>query len=421
MLNKNIKHYISPSLIFNNLIEKMSFGKNPTEFSKLLKNKKDPEIIYQKTFIKSMTKHNNFFSFFLKKIKENPILILLIVLTILSLIFVIFIIIISLNSSDDILYDKDKEPQKEEPIHFHKINVTNLYNETKMCTENNNFVMLKRINCFTCGLFSYYIVHLGCIITFLNEGYIPIIETNSFPNVFNGYKTILNKNENPWEMLFNQPCGYTLNDVKENKKNIKYLECPCTENMPNEQYIYSNKTLINYYHNIAKKYMSVKKNIIDEANIIWKKLFNNSKNVLGVLVRGTDYITRKPFGHPIPPTAENAIKDIKKWDKINNYDFIFLTTEDNIIRNKFIKEFKDKVKYLLPNKNIEYDYNDREYLTLNPNVAGNMEFEKIYVLSIVILSKCIVIISSRTSGAAGAFILSEGFRNDLVYYLGDYY
>ena len=166
--------------------------------------------------------------------------------------------------------------------------------------------------------------------------------------------------------------------------------------------------------------MSVKKNIIDESNIIWKQLFNNSKNVLGVLIRGTDYITMKPFGHAISPTPEIIINDIKKMDKKNKYDFIFLATEDNIIRNKFIKEFKNKVKYLLPNKIIEYNYTIGNYLTLNPNVSGNMEFQKIYALSILILSKCIDIISSRTSGAASAFIISEGFRNDLVYYLGYY-
>ena len=49
-----------------------------------------------------------------------------------------------------------------------------------------------------------------------------------------------------------------------------------------------------------------------------------------------------------------------------------------------------------------------------------MNFMKTYVLSIIILSKCEDIISARTSGAAGVFILSKGFRNSLVYYLGEY-
>ena len=224
-------------------------------------------------------------------------------------------------------------------------------------------------------------------------------------------------------MLFNQPCGYTYKQIKNDemlKKRIKYLECECNDNMPSEKELYKNKTLINQYHNIANKYMSVKREILNEANMIWEQLFKNSKNVLGVLVRGTDYITMKPSEFPIPPTAEQAIKDAVKMDKQNNYDYIFLATEDNIIRNKFIKKFNDKLKYLLPDKKIEYDYKEKDYLTKNKDVSGNIQFQKTYLLSMIILSKCTDIITSRTNGAAGAFILSEGFRNELVYYLGEY-
>lgn len=45
---------------------------------------------------------------------------------------------------------------------------------------------------------------------------------------------------------------------------------------------------------------------------------------------------------------------------------------------------------------------------------------KIYLINIIILSKCLDIISARTSGSIGAFIFSEGFRNIKVYFLGEY-
>ena len=41
-------------------------------------------------------------------------------------------------------------------------------------------------------------------------------------------------------------------------------------------------------------------------------------------------------------------------------------------------------------------------------------------LNIVILSKCLDIITSRTSGSAGIFILTKGFRHFKVYDLGLY-
>ena len=40
--------------------------------------------------------------------------------------------------------------------------------------------------------------------------------------------------------------------------------------------------------------------------------------------------------------------------------------------------------------------------------------------NLIILSKCIDFISTRTSGAIGVFILSKGFRNYNVYNLGYY-
>ena len=394
----------------------MNSEKQPNEFSKLLKDKNDNDkLVYHGMINKKSTKQNKLFSYF-KSLYNDFLLLFALILLFSPLIYLLYI---TFNTIKGIRFHNNNNEEEKESK---RIDLLKVYDEKKLCSSNKRFAILYRNSCSPCGLFSYYIVHLGCIIKFLDEGFIPIIEVESFPNVFNGYNessTI----ENPWEMLFNQPCGYTYKQIKNDeklKKRIKYLECECNDNMPSEKEIYKNKTLINQYHNIANKYMSVKREILNEANMIWEQLFKNSKNVLGVLVRGTDYTTIKPLEHSIPPTAEQAIKDAAKMDKKNKYDYIFLATEDNIIRNKFIKKFNEKLKYLLPEKKIEYDYKEEDYLTKHKDVAGNMQFQKTYLLSMIILSKCTDIITSRTSGAAGAFILSEGFRNELVYYLGEY-
>ena len=141
----------------------------------------------------------------------------------------------------------------------------------------------------------------------------------------------------------------------------------------------------------------------------------NSKNVLGILGRGTDFINLRPSGHSIPPPTEKMIKYTKKMDKKYNYDWIFLATEDNNIRNKFIQEFGDKLK-MIQIKNIEYNGG---YLSDYRNVQG-IEFQNLYLLSMLIISKCLYVILTRFSGAMGAYIFSEGFRESLVYFLGDY-
>lgn len=101
-------------------------------------------------------------------------------------------------------------------------------------------------------------------------------------------------------------------------------------------------------------------------------------------------------------------------------NWIFLTTEDNIIRKKFILEFGKKIKYIKSTININYDYKSKKYLVFSKNIKGNINYWKTYLINIIILSKCLDIITSRTGGSIVAFILTKGFRNMKVYNLGYY-
>lgn len=114
-----------------------------------------------------------------------------------------------------------------------------------------------------------------------------------------------------------------------------------------------------------------------------------------------------------------VIKDIKKINMENNYDWFFISTEDDLIREKFIKEFGYKLKYLIYKK-INYNYGKKQYLGYDENIKGNIKFIKIYLINMIILSKCIDIITAITSGAVGVFIFSNGFRYSKVYNLGSY-
>ena len=382
----------------------------PNEESKLIKNNKSKN-----------QENKKFLCSFLKNTKSNIIKWSILIILIALIIFTIICIII--------LFQIKKEPMKIllEQIQQNKeyfslpANESTKYSdllldEKKICSTNKKFAILRRTNCEPCGLFSYYIVHLGCIINYLKHGYIPILEVASFSNIFTGNNK---PKDNPWEEFFNQPCGYTLNEVVK-MKDVKFFECECVCDMPDEKTIYSNTIMLNYHHKIQEKYMSIKNNIYKEVEKIWQNLFGNSTNVLGIFIRGTDYISIEPSGHSRQPSTKRLINDVINMNKKNKYDFIFLGTEDNKIRNLFIKIFGKKLKYLIPKDKIVYNYDTGNYLTYNKNVFGNMNFSKIYLLSVIILSKCIDIISSRTSGAAGVFIISNGFRNKLVYYLGEY-
>ena len=380
----------------------------------------ESELIKQKEFSQNNQENNQEnkkfqISFFSRKNIIINMIVLIIFLT-----FTIFCIIYYVLENKPITILKRLLKEGNEIIPFPADESTkyspSLLDEKNICSKNKKVIILRRTSCEACGLFSYYIVHLGCIINYLKHGYIPILDVGSFTNIFTGYKEVDN---NLWEEFFEQPCGYTLAQVVK-MKNIQISECQCVCDMPDEKTVYSNNIMWDYHHQIQEKYMSVKKNIYKAVDNIWQDLFGNSKNVLGILIRGTDYRANEPYGHSVQPSLKIVINDTITMNKKYNYDFIFLATEDNIIRKKFINIFKNKLKYLLPEKKVFYNYKRMNFLTFNDNVFGNMNFQKTYLLNMIILSQCQDIISARTSGAAGAFILSKGFRNSLFYYLGEF-
>jgi hypothetical protein len=281
---------------------------------------------------------------------------------------------------------------------------------------NKKFIIIQR-RCNLCGLFSFYIVSLGCIHKFLLEGFIPIIDIQSFPNIINGFNIY---KHNYWELFFEQPFGYTLESVLKNAKNITYINCDDCNPRPDPQPMLFNEPRKYFWHNFANKYMPIKIELINQSNKIIYILFKNSKNILGVLTRGTDYIAKKPKGHPIPPNITDIIHDVKKMDEKYNYDYIFFSTEDDNIRDKFINIFKNKVKQIKQKFRINYDYTKKDYINLNKNIIGNVEFNKIYLINIIILSKCLDIVTARCSATAGIFIMTNGFRNMKIYDLGVY-
>jgi hypothetical protein len=267
-------------------------------------------------------------------------------------------------------------------------------------------------------IFSFYVYFLGCINKYINKGYIPIVDLKSYPNGYNGLNISINYN--PWEKFFEQPYRYTMEEVLKNAKIIVYIKCKENIYRPNERKIYYNNDLIKFWRNLGRKYIPIKKEIQKESNIIIRKLFKNSNNILGVKIRGTDYIKLKLKAHPIPPSLDRAINDVKKLDLKNNYDWIFISSEDDIIKERFIKEFKNKITFLNPKTQLKYNYTGSDYLIKNKEINGNIEYAKNYVMNIYILGKCTDIVMSRGSGGVGVIIFTDGFRNSLIYNFGEY-
>ena len=307
-------------------------------------------------------------------------------------------------------FKQEKKINKEE--HSFKNQLSNNY-------INNSFIILSHI-CEDCGLLSHYNKFLSCLSNILKEGRIPIVNLIKFPNIFNGFnESSLSLEQNPWEYFFKQPFNYSLKDVKTYSKHIKEYEC-CVYKRPSQDIIFDNNFYRFYWNNLYNTYFPIKDEIIKEADIIKNELFQKSENVLGILLRGTDFIALRPKKHYIQPEPEIVFNDVDKFDEENNYDYYFLVTEDNIIRNKFINKYKDKLKYFKSKEAFTYEYNNKEILAYNKKINGNLQLMKNYLINIIILSKCIDIICGRTNGSVLAFIITKGFRHVKAYNFGKY-
>ena len=75
---------------------------------------------------------------------------------------------------------------------------------------------------------------------------------------------------------------------------------------------------------------------------------------------------------------------------------------------------------LFNKRKILYNYETKKLLAYHIDSKRNLEYNKIYLLNIIIISKCLDFLAANTSGTNGIFVLTKGFRNYKVYNLGLY-
>ena len=182
------------------------------------------------------------------------------------------------------------------------------------------------------GFFSNLNFVLNYILYAKKRKYIPIVDMENFPTIYNEPKEIF-KNFNAWEYYFKKINRYKLSEVYQSKNVIfsaPFLKKGMTLDISTNKEFLKIKKMIkikNSYNKIAKKFV--------------KNNFEINKNVLGVHLRGTTYKIAR--NHPFPVPKEmmaNIVKQVIKKEKI---DKIFLCTEEENYLDYFKKIFKKKL------------------------------------------------------------------------------
>ncbi len=276
----------------------------------------------------------------------------------------------------------------------------------------------------TCGglfwLINKVVMHIGYAI---DKGYIPVVD-------FLHYKTQYSTKENYgkinlWELFFEQPCGYNLEAIG-NSKNIiinKMTPAPHKKYLMGQYEFYNQPKRIEYFRDIFHKYIKFNKTTKSILTKTYNDITKGETNIIGVLCRGTDYIILKPKGHPIQPSQEMVVEDVRNTMKKYNCRYVFLATEDEDIFQYFKQQFGQQLLFLEQERTSKNNMSGDKYLAQERELdkKRNPYDDAIkYLSAIYILSRCKCFIGGCTGGTKGVLLMTKGFEYNKIYNLGLY-
>jgi len=268
------------------------------------------------------------------------------------------------------------------------------------------------------GLFARYKIFGEHIRYALSNGWLPVIDMQNYPNPYLAPEKL--GKENSWEYYFEQPLRIGVEQAYSGENII----LSGVEAFPQ---LYEAMCLLENQNNMLTEWrmlvkfglLKVKPTIYDEIINVRKKLFAPNDRVLGVLLRGTDYLDKKPKWHPIPPPQEFAASTVaaafQKWQ----CNKIFLATEDKSI----VEFFKRVFGNLCVTLDREYvDYKSGEDVALVRIDRPNDHFlqGREYLTQIVLLSTCNSFVAARCSGTLGVMMMTDAFEHTYFFNLGRY-
>ncbi len=258
----------------------------------------------------------------------------------------------------------------------------------------------------------------------IDHHYIPVVD---FKNHLTQYT---NPNDlhksNLWEDFFEQPAGYTLEDIRHSQNIIisSQQPSPQPEYLMGQEEFYNSPERIKFFHGIFHQYIRINPTAKAHLETIREQYFPQGARILGVLCRGTDYTAIRPKGHPVQPSTAEVVNDVKKAMKSYHCDYVFLATEDQDIVERFLQAFGRQL-ICLPQQRISGSHMNGDcYLAQEKekqlSERNRHEDAMSYLAAIYLLTRCNCFIGGRTGGTKGVLLMADGFEYNKIYDLGLY-
>ena len=273
----------------------------------------------------------------------------------------------------------------------------------------------------TTGLLTRYRMIMGHIRYALSKSWIPVVDMQNYPNPY--LEPAKLGQENAWEYYFEQPLRVGLEEAY-NAENIVLSDADAVRPYPAHSLKLlekKNDDLVEWRMLVKLGLLKIKPELMEEILATRDKLFSREDRVLGVILRGTDFLVRKLKGRPIPPPVDFAKSivnaKLKEW-KCNKF---FLATEDK----KILESFQENFGYrcvLLDRGYVDYNSVKDKWVTACSIDRENDRYlqGKEYLTQIVLLSMCNALVAARCSGATTAMMLDNKFEQTYFFNVGRY-
>ena len=245
------------------------------------------------------------------------------------------------------------------------------------------------------GLFSIFLSVIIILKYIEGKKYTPIIDLENFHTKYNELTKVSNT-FNSWEYYFKNLSKIKLDEVYKSK-NVIFSE----NYLDTRKYI--NLKSLDKFRKIVKKKIKIKRNILNNVNQIYKHKFKNKK-IIGLHLRGSDM--KITPNHPLPPTLKQTIEIIDNL-LLDNYKKIFLVTEEYEYFSNLKKIYKNKLIYL----NSFRTKDSKIFSHDNMRVLHRYKLGKEILIETLLLSKCDILVASKTNVILSALIFSSKKKN----------
>lgn len=267
------------------------------------------------------------------------------------------------------------------------------------------------------GLLSLFLSALIRLEKAIELGYKPVVDWKNYKTQYHSGKT-----ENVWEWYFMQPSGITLYDAYDSKNVILSgitMKGDSSGLFPDTDAEALEEKNIEKMHQFIVKNIRFTNRVLDRLEKEWMMM--QGSKVLGLFIRGTDYIALKPEGESIQPELNDIFSKVDEFLLKYEIERIFLVTEDKNIYLEVKNRYHELVHIVNCESFVE-NYDGKDYL-YKSFIESDTGYERgmTYLIKILLLSRCQYFIGGITSGSKIALAFNGNqYKEKYVFSLGKY-